>query len=72
MADVGRLFGRRVTSASVSGRAPTVALLQAALCVLLRRFAFSLHPGHNVVLKSKLILTAAHGMVMDVTPRVRA
>ena len=44
--------------------------VKAALVHLLRRFVFTLHPGHVVTLKSKVMLTALHGIKMDVSPRV--
>ena len=47
-----------------------VTSLQVALCVLLRRFRFKVHPGHVVMPKVKIILTALNGMVMDVEDRV--
>ena len=42
---------------------------QVALFVLLQRFKFTLHPGHVVDLKAKIILTPKYGMVMDIADR---
>ena len=44
---------------------------QVALFVLLRRLKFSLHSGHVVTPKAKIILTPANGVVMDYKDRAR-
>ncbi len=44
---------------------------QVALFVLLRRLKFTLHSGHVVTPKAKIILTPANGVVMDYKDRAR-
>jgi hypothetical protein len=38
-------------------------------CMLCLRYRFKLHPGFEVILKSKVMLTAANGIRMDLSPR---
>jgi hypothetical protein len=37
--------------------------------MLCLRYRFKLHPGFEVILKSKVMLTAANGIRMDLSPR---